>query len=252
MAGRLRRAGLFAVGAALLATTAAAQAADGTAATSGVNITYTVDDAVRFDGPGCARVNWNGTYERTSDVDFAVSVELRRQGSRSPETDYADVASWASNTGTIGGNFCVSDYYFDASAGPFTFSGTLQVDDPGGRTLGTTKLPTATLPVRQNKSRFTRIKVHSQSKTTWGKVRGRVTANTLTKGRLGADGTVKVEMKRNGRWRHVIRLYPNEFGKFASGGELYTVRRIPKGAKVRARLTECGWCTNTTTTTRAR
>jgi hypothetical protein len=236
----------------VLVTTGAVQAASGTAATSGVTVTVSVDDAVRFDGPGCARVSWDGTYQRTSEVDFTVGVELRREGSNSPETDYADVASWASNTGTFGGDFCVSDYYFDASAGPFKFSGTLHVDTLDGRPIGATQLPTATLPVRQNRSRISGLKVRSRSKTAWGSVRGRVTARTLTKGRLGAAGTIKVEVKQNGRWRHVIRLYPNEFGKFASGGELYTVRPIPKGAKVRARLIECGWCTNTMAATRAR
>ena len=246
MTGKARIAIASTIGVAALTLAGTAHAADGNVTAGGVTFSYQVDEAVQFDGPGCARVIWNGTYQRSTDVGFEVSVELRRRGSNSPITDSDDVRSWASNTtGTIGGDLCVSDYYFDASAGPFTFNGTLTVTDDYDRTIATATLPPATLPVRQNKSRFTQLSVRGQTATKWGAVRGRVVATTLTKGRLGAAGTVNVEVKQRGKWRHVIRLYPNEFGRFASGGELYRVRPIPKGATVRATLTECGWCTDT-------
>jgi hypothetical protein len=252
MTGKARIAIAGTVGVAALALAGTAHAADGNVTAGGVTFIYQVDDAVQFDGPGCAQVFWNGTYQRPSEVGITVNIELRRRGSNSPETDADDVPSWSSvTTGTLSGEMCISDYYFDPSGGPFTFTGTLDATDDNDRTIATTTLPSATLPVRQNKARFNRLTVRSESKTNWGKVTGRVTAATVTKGRLGADGTVTVEVKQQGKWRHVIRLYPNEFGKFASGGELYTVRPVPKGAKVRARLTECGWCTNVKATTKA-
>jgi hypothetical protein len=200
---------------------------------------------VQFDGPGCAPVYWDVAYTRPEDVGFDVDVEVRQRGSNSPTTDGDYVGYYESDlTGNLSGNLCVSDYYFDASKGPLAFSGLLTATLSGGRSAGSVALPSIILPVRQNPSTFSRVRIKSRTPSKFGSIRGRVTAKTLTKGRLGAGGDVEAQVKVRGRWRHVMNLSVDEFGRFASGGEYYTIRPIPKGAKVRLRLTDCGWCTD--------
>lgn len=224
-----------------------AQAGGGSGELGGVSVSYTVDDVARFDGPGCARVGWSADYQRPADYDLYVELELRQAGSNSPLTDVVTPMYDDPDAGTLKGGLCIDDD-FDPTRGDFTATSTLTVENEDLVEVGSVPLSgRSTVKVVQNRSKFVRLKVragHAKPPT----VRGRVTASTVSKGRLGAGGSVLLEARFKGRWRNVDTLDVDQFGRFAST----VYKRIPKGTKVRARLTDCGWCTDALKTVNAK
>jgi hypothetical protein len=219
----------------------------GSGTVSGVSVTYTLPDAVRFDGPGCAKIPWTVSYQRPQWWDFYVRFDLRQAGSNSPYTDYSSPTYSDQDTGTLDGEMCVYDSW-NPAAGPFTLTATLEAENDDFETVGQVGLPASRLTVVRNPSR---LRLSVKAGTTYTKpatIRGKATAKTLTRGRLGAAGSVLIEARLRGKWRTVTRTYPDDFGAFAHT----SYRKLPQGTKIRARLTDCGWCSNAKTTTTAR
>ncbi len=226
-----------------------AQAGGGSGALGGVSVSYAFDDVALFDGPGCAPVGWSVDYQRPADYDLYVELELRQAGSNSPLTDVVTPMYDDPDAGTLKGALCIDDD-FDPTGGDFTTTTTLTVEDDNLVEVGSVPLyGGSTVRVVQNRSKFVRLRVRAGATDAKPpRVRGKVTASTVSKGRLGADGSVLVEARVKGRWRALDTLDPDQFGRFAT-----TVnKRIPKGMKVRARLTKCGWCTDVLTTVEAK
>ncbi|MEZ5184764.1 MAG: hypothetical protein R2720_03380 [Candidatus Nanopelagicales bacterium] len=228
-----------------------AQAGSGSASLAGVQVSYSIASQASFDGPRCAPVDWSVRYSRPYEYDLYVTVELRQRGSNSSYEETVSPLYSDPDSGTLAGDsLCIGYSSWEPSAGDFVVSGTLEVEDDNYVTLGKVPLSgTFRVAVVQNPSKFTRLKV--KAGTTYAKppmVKGKVTAKTLTKGRLGADGDVVIEAKIKGKWRKVDTVYPNSFGRFST--TLY--KQVPKGLKVRARLVDCGWCTDAKKAARAR
>jgi hypothetical protein len=222
-------------------------AGSGSASVGAVSASYSVPDIVRFDGPGCAMVPWTVSYQRPPGWDIYIEFDLRQSGSNSPYTDSASPYYSDPSTGTLTGSICVDDSW-EPAAGPFTLTGTVEGEDDNYRSVGKVPLPASQVTLNRNTSKM-RLKV--KAGTTYSKpatIRGKVTATTVTRGRLGAEGSVVVEIRRKKKWRELTRTYPDAFGAFSTT----TYQRVAKGAKVRAHLIDCGWCTNTKATTRAR
>lgn len=222
-------------------------AGSGSASVAGVSVTYTVADEARFDGPGCADVPWSVSYRRPADWDLYVDFDLRQTGSNSPYTDSASPLYADPDSGTLTGSMCISDSW-NPGRGVFTLGGTLKVEDDNYRTVGEAALPTSTVKVTRNASK---VRLKAKAGKTYSNpptVRGSATAHTATKGTLGVSGTVVVEARYKGKWRRLTETYPDDFGKFSTT----LSKQIPQGMKVRARLIDCGWCTDAKATTRAR
>ena len=231
-----------AVGVTVAALIAApAQAGGGSGALGGVSVSYAVDDVARFDGPGCARVGWSVDYQRPVDYDLYVELELRQAGSNSPLTDVVTPMYEDPDAATLRGALCIDDD-FDPTGGDFTATSTLTVEDENLVEVGSVQLSgRSTVSVVQNRSKFVRLKVRAGTRYVKPPtVRGKVTASTVSKGELGADGSVLVEVRVKGRWRTIDTLSIDQFGRFSATMS----KRISKGTKVRAQLAGCGWCTD--------
>jgi len=74
----------------------------------------------------------------------------------------------------------------------------------------------------------------------WGHVEGRAVAQTPTRGRIGAGGTVVLDYLASDGWRTF-----HEWATINDAGDFRDlVRNMPTpGTRVRAVLVECGWCT---------
>lgn len=207
-------------------------------------MSYTAPDTVTFDGPGCASIPWTLTWSKPDTRGFDWTLEVRQPGSNSAEdSDYDYQFSWDPG-GTATGTLCVGEFGgYDPTRGPLYLGGSIEVKDDKSNVLGTAAFTQTPVSIKRNRSSFKSFLVRSgkpySSKPP--RIRGKVVALTMTKGSMGADGTVTVQARRKGVWRTVGTASPDEFGRFRA--ELY--KRITVTQQVRAVLTECGWCTDT-------
>lgn len=225
-------------------------AGSGSANLAGVTMSYTVPDRVSFDGPGCASIPWTLTWAKPDNRGFDWRLEVRQQGSNSAEDSDSDYQFyWDPGTGSATGTLCAGDYGYDPVRGGMFVGGSVTVEDNQSNTLGTVDFTQALVNIDRNRSRFAKLRVRAG--TSYSKppvVKGKVVADTLTRGTMGADGSLLIEAKYKGKWRKAdSSVYPDEFGRFST--TVYS--KIPKGIKVRARLSGCGWCTNVKATTQA-
>ncbi len=191
-----------------------AQAGSGSGSYQGVSITFSITPA-RFDGVGCAESTWTLDYQKPPNRGFEVSFGLRQAGSNNQiDGDYAMVSASDPNAGQLKGSIC--PYEYDAREGPFNSVVVLSVEDDDYNDLGKMQLNSSPVPAIKNPSRIRRLKASASPVTGWPVVRGRATAKTLTKGKIGASGTVKIYLKRKGGWRKVgEEAYLDDFGRFA-------------------------------------
>jgi hypothetical protein len=230
--------------------TGVASAASGPVSIGGVTGTWSVPDVVSFDGPGCATVPWTLNYQRPPGFEIDLDVSMVQEGSNSPETDFGYISSTGRpDAGAFTLTPCVEDYDFDAGRGPFTLTGSIQVDDDDYRDLGTAQIGPVAIRVERNPARFVRLKAKAgRTIADLPVVKGKVVARTLTKGSIGADGTITIEAKVKGRWRKADSSATlDEFGRFST--TLWN--QVTEGMKIRVRLSDCGWCTNAKAATRA-
>ena len=205
---------------------------------SGVHIAYSVGDAT-FDGPGCAQIPWTITFTRPQFYNIYMDAELQQVGSNETFTyESMNTLSSAPLTGMLKGSICAPDKS-DASRGVFLVKSSMTVE---GEHLRSTAVDLETLPatVRQNPSRIVKLKLTREHTFGWGHVEGRAAAQTPTRGRIGAGGTVRLDYLASDGWRTFHEWATiNDVGDFRD-----LVRNMPTpGTRVRAVLVECGWCT---------
>ena len=205
---------------------------------SGVHIAYSVGDAV-FDGPGCAQIPWTITYSRPQFSSIYLDAELQQMGSNATFThESMNTLLSAPLTGTLHGSICAPDES-DASRGVFLVKSSMTVEGAHSRSM-TVGLDTLPVTVRQNPSRIVKLKLTREHTFGWGHVEGRAVAQTPTRGRIGAGGTVRLDYLAPDGWRTFHeRSFINDVGDFRG-----LVAKMPTpGTRVRAVLMECGWCT---------
>lgn len=216
-------------------------------ATSHGSATVTFQDAV-FDGPGCLEVPFDLTYAKTPSEANRISLSVRltavQQGSNDPVTGSASSASYEDALGTERGDLFMCSSTFPDRGGPVSVTGTLTTTyfvndseqtvnlEPAGQ-LTIVKNATSMTPPRVTKGYFW----SSDSRT----VSGKAVAATLTKGTIGADGTIEIAVKYPGakKWVGGATAYPDEFGNWST-----TLNKAPKGSRLRVSLIDCGWCTD--------
>lgn len=228
-----------------------ASAGSGSASLAGVQVSYTVPDRVSFDGPGCASVPWTVSWTKPDNRGLSWELEVRQHGSSSYEDSESDYLLFWDSSGSATGTLCVGRYDgYDPSQGPMFIRGGIEVRDDKTNVLGTADFPTTAVGIDRNRSRFTGLTVRPGTiYTKLPVVKGKVVAQTRTRGTMGAGGELAVEVKRNGKWRvETSSVTPDKFGRFST--TIYG--KVPRGTKARVRLSGCGWCTDAKATATAR
>lgn len=216
-------------------------------ATSHASASVTYADAV-FDGPDCIDVPFDATYAKTpstaEDITATVELSASQQGSNSPNTGSARAGYFDPASGTMRGTVYVCPSSFPDEAGPVTVTGTLTTKYYVTGSEQTVALqPAGQLTIVKNASTMTTPKItkgYSWSSDS-RKVSGKVTAASVTKGSIGADGTIEIAVKYPGskKWVGGETTYLDEFGNWST-----TLSKAPKGSQLRISLVDCGWCTD--------
>lgn len=229
----------------VMVAAAPVSAGSGSASLSGVQVSYSVPDTVAFDGPGCATVPWTLTWSKPANRGFDWRLEARQQGSNSAEDSDSDYQFyWDPITGTATGTLCVGQYgEYDPANGPVYLGGSIKVVDDNDNVLGSASLLQTPVNIKRNLSSFKKLVVRSGKPYTTRppRARGRVVATTMTKGTIGAEGTLTLQVRRKGAWRTLGTVSLDGFGRFNQ--TLY--KRIRVTEQIRGVLTGCGWCSDT-------
>lgn len=210
----------------------------GSGSIAGSTVSYAIPDRVSFDGPGCVHLPWSVAYVHPQDWYLTVDLELRQAGSNSPLKASLVPMVDDPDAGTLSGALCIPDTW-DASR-TVSMGATTTVSDPVGDQMGRLTLPTSPILVSRNQSAVT-LRVTTRGRSSPVSVlSGRATAQTVTKGRMGATGAVVLQVRRHGRWAQVGKAFLfDEFGRYSEP----LTGLLPTATKVRARLVDCGWCT---------
>ncbi|MEI2784316.1 MAG: hypothetical protein V9E82_01235 [Candidatus Nanopelagicales bacterium] len=166
-----------------------------------------------------------------------LDAELQQMGSNATFThESMNTLLSAPLTGTLHGSICAPDES-DASRGVFLVKSSMTVEGAHSRSM-TVGLDTLPVTVRQNPSRIVKLKLTREHTFGWGHVEGRAVAQTPTRGRIGAGGTVRLDYLAPDGWRTFHeRSFINDVGDFrGSGGQdahtWHQSARCPDGVRV--------------------
>lgn len=228
----------------LTAAPAAHAAGSSSASTGEVSVTVNVGD-IAFDGSECVYMPWSvdwsfvpGTAEYAS---ATAEIELRQPGSSSSNSDTAFFYGDGAIAGTEQERILMCPYEYTPEAGTFQVTGSLKSSNYSTDAEQTVPLAPMTVNAIQNPTTLGPIKV---KKTRYGyTLSGTATAATLTKGVVGADGEIRIEIRepKSKKWKGGLQAYPDSFGKWST-----STGKLAKGTRIRVTLTDCKWCTNAT------
>lgn len=236
----VRRVAILGVAAAtVFATAVPALAASGSGSTPTFNVTYTVGDVI-FDGPGCVQVPIGITYTLAGAANGYVTLDLGFARSNAPvQGSIIVTAAQDPPTGTKTSEVTYCPANFIAGRGPLRVTG--QVVSPRGG--ASAQITPSVVTVVQNPVRMTKPR-SKQSLGNWT-ISGAAEARTKSRGWVGAGGTVTIQLKRpgSGRWVSGETVALDQFGAWKTVGAIPTATYRP-GTSVRALLTGCNWCKN--------
>ena len=230
----------------LLSLCTPAHAEGGTMSAGDVHVTIDVGPII-FDGEGCTDVPWTVTYLKPADDSIKVSWTLHQRGSIDDSSDYTTLTSLDPDSGTVSGTMCLLSWDHNPDAGPYVLSGYLS---QGLSAPPVASIPPVEIPARVSPSRFTRFSVHAETGG-MAVMLGRALARTSTGYSVAAGGHVHLDVRRHGVWLPVFILGPSKPGT-RGRFEVGLFDDVHRGEKVRARLVDCGWCTETSVKTRVR
>jgi hypothetical protein len=222
----------------------------GSAATPNLQITYSIA-AIQFDGPECVRVPVTVDYAKVGaaydDISGRVSFDIRYPGSSSTNSPsvyigYFDPQSARENT-----DFTFCPFEFAPGIGSMQVTGSVRSDVFGSPEIET-PLPPSALTVTQNPTTMSPVKVKKERG--YYALSGSVTAQTVTKGVIGARGKITVQLKKKGskRWISGTTTYPDSFGNWSTFSLAISSRNYPKGTQYRVIHSDCNWCSDASRT----
>lgn len=222
-----------------LATAAPTLAASGSGSTPTFTATYTVGDVV-FDGPGCVQVPIGITYSLAGAPNGYVTLDLGFARSNAPVQGSIIVTSAQDPpTGTKTSEVTYCPANFISGKGPLRATG--QIVSPRGG--ASAQLTPSNVTVVQNPVRMSKPR-SKQSAGNWV-IRGAVQAKTTSRGWVGATGLITIQLRRPGTktWVSGEQVGLDQFGAWKTVGAIPTATYRP-GTGVRAVLTGCNWCKN--------
>lgn len=227
-------------------------AGSGTGTTANLSVTYNAS-AVAFDGPGCVESPVSVTYNKTGAVadDISGTVELaaRYDGSSSSATRDTYIGYSLPSSGTVSDSYLfICPFEIFDNAGPMRVTGTVE-SDVNFSQKSVAPVTESILDIVQNPTKLSKAKVKNTSGyVSYREISGTAKAQTISKGLVGAGGTLTLEIKKKGakRWTSIETTSADEFGNWEFG--YVTTSKSPRGSAFRVTLTECGWCSTAVTT----
>ena len=221
-----------------------APASEATTASTPLATASVVVGPLMFDGPDCTNVPVTVAHERvpprTEDIDLIVSLDLRQPGSNRSSAVYPRVTVTGEGRGTLRDSIQVCPSEYSDEAGDFVLTGELLTYSFLDGSSTTVPIPSRTLSAIKNVSRFASLKLTGDPRRSY-QLAGSATASTLTRGDVGAEGTVTVSVRkpRARDWQEVANVPTDNFGRWRA-----SLGPLAKGTRVRATLEGCEWCTD--------
>lgn len=109
----------------------------------------------------------------------------------------------------------------------------------------TAALTPSQLVINQNPSKMSKPKVSTKKGfVSYRTIKGNATATTVTKGVIGAGGSIALEVKKPGgkNWVEVSSTSADSFGAYSFS--YLSTKETPRGASFRLVIKDCGWCTS--------
>jgi hypothetical protein len=217
-----------------------------TGSTSHGSVTIQAPD-VNFDGPECeVFMPIDMTYTKNAeDVGLDIDLLFKQDGSNYDTSASALVFGSDPMSGVPGNIFgpTVCPGNFDKNAGPIVVTGTLKTNLDFGSEQSVVLSPNGVMRLNLNKTVMSRIKTKkkSASKQSW-QLSGKAQAQTITKGLIpvgGAEITTEIRKAGQKKWKKGPSAGFDDFGNWK-----LSLKGLPPGSVVKAKVTDCAWCTD--------
>jgi len=222
----------------------AGAAVEGSGAVPNMVVSYSIGD-VQFDGPECARIPVIVDYAKqgapSRQISGGVAFDIRYAGSNASMRPSVTIYSFDAEAGRkeTSASFC--PYQAVSDAGPLVVTGVVRSTLSGTGEVSV-ELPPSTLAIGVVPTQMSKVKVKKTD--SFYSLSGTVTAQTASKGTIGAGGRVTIQLRKKGskRWVSGPSTTPNSFGKWSTFDYLILTRDFGKGTQYRAVFANCGWC----------
>lgn len=234
---------LFAAGA--LASPAHAEVA-GSGATPNLAVSFYVG-AIQFDGPECARapviVDYVKQGAQSRQISGGVTFDLRYEGSNASSRPSVTIFSFDAESGRKETSISFCPYQAVSGAGPLILNGAVRSTLSGTGEVSA-DLPPSIVNVGVVPTQMSKVKVKKAN--TYYALSGTVTAQTASKGVIGAGGKVTIQLRKKGskRWVAGPTANPDSFGNWSIFPYSILTKNYPKGTQFRAVFSDCRWCAN--------
>ena len=222
-------------------------AGDGSGATPNLAITYSAAP-LQFDGSGCFQapvtINFTKTGAPAGDISGNVDLEARYPGSNSPNSasEYIGYSAPASGTET-GSYFFICSYEVEDNITTMDITGTVKSEINFTNEV-TAQVTPSQLVINQNATSLSKPKVSvKKGFVSYRIIKGKATATTVTKGVIGAGGSIALEVKKpkSKNFVEVSTTSADSFGEYSFS--YVSLKETPRGSTFRIVVKDCGWCT---------
>ena len=181
---------------------------------------------------------WSKTVADPETVSVDVELSMRQAGSSDALTSSAYFGYFDGPSGAEASSFSLCPWSYEPSAGPFAVTGSIKSNFDFG-SPSEAPLGPSTVTVIQNPSTMSRLKVE-KDEYGYYTVSGKATAATSTKGRLGAEGTIQISIKKpaSRKWKATTPTSPDSFGDW----EAYLTDDVSRGWQMKAERDDYNWC----------
>jgi hypothetical protein len=222
----------------------------GSAATPNLQINYSIAD-IQFDGPGCVTAPVTVDYVKVgaapNQVSGRIKFDLRYEGSNSPGSASIFLSSSEPGAGRLETTVFFCPHMAAKNRGPLQVTGTVQSQVTRSPEV-TADITPSSVAVNFNPVKMSRVKVKKERD--YYVLSGTATAQTPTKGVIGAGGKITIQLKKKGskRWVSGTTASLDSFGTWSTFSYSIPNRNYPKGTQFRAIHSDCRWCADASRT----